>query len=345
MTVRQSLAVVALVAGLGTAPPQVAGPPVAGRLSLDVNVTAANGSFVTNLTRDDFQVDIDGVAAQIDTITSTSTPVTLLLVFDVSMSAALNLFPDMPFAQGAHPRPRYDPQPLVAIVTRRFFEKMPPTDLIRPAGLGRRLLVTPGFTSDRRQLIDATMAALQPDPQERAGPSPIWDVVKSAIDVMKATAAERRAIVLLTDGEATGVRLTAAEAGRAAADAAVAVHVISLSFDLQIPQDTDPPEFIRPNDGLRELADTSGGVFLFQGEPRAYVPSTYIGEKNPDAIRMTNARWDDVGEPLSRVADALHRSYTIWLRIDQTAGSEHAVHVRVRKPGLQVHARRWALPD
>jgi hypothetical protein len=341
MIVRQSVAIVALLAGLGIAPTQLAGRTPTGRISLDVIVTAANGSLVTNLTQDDFQVDIDGVATPIDMFAPTSAPVTVLLLLDVSMSAAIDLFPDTPFAQGAHPRPRYDPQALVGIITKRFFEKLPTTDRIQPAGLGRQLLVTQGFTSDRRRLIEATTAILQPEPQERIGPSPIWDVVRSAVDVMTSTTAERRAIVLVTDGEATGARLTPTEVAHTASDAAVPVHVISLSFDLQIPQDTGPPEYVRPNDGLRALADTSGGVFLFQGEPRAYTPSIYVGENSPDQFRMTYARWDDVGEPLSRVAEALHGGYTLGVRTDPSASREHEVRISVRRSGLQAHARRW----
>jgi len=55
-----------------------------------------------------------------------------------------------------------------------------------------------------------TIAVLQPDPVERIGPTPIWDVASSAVDVVSREAG-RRAIVMVPDGEATGARLAVSD--------------------------------------------------------------------------------------------------------------------------------------
>jgi len=317
-------------------------------VTIDVVVSKSDGSPVTGLSRDDFLVEVDGSPRTIERWSSEQTPVSVLLLFDVSVSASVQLFPDIVLAQDASAGTvsKYDPRALANIVRKRFLDRLLKDDRIRLASFGRRLLVGPPFTADRAGLLDATVTVLRPDPAERIGPTPIWDVAQSAVDVVSHEVG-RRAIVIVTDGEATGARLSVSDVARAAAASHVPIHVVSLAFDLELPQERKPPEIVRPNAALRDLAEGSGGLFLFQGEPRPYRQlADMLGPPTePDMRRMSTARWSDVGEPLERVAKALHQGYSLTVSLNASDAGKRRLQITVRRANLEVHAPRWVSSD
>lgn len=117
--------------------------------------------------------------------------------------------------------------------------------------------------------------------------SRIWDAVDLGVSALESEAG-RRAIVLLTDGEASGNRLGVADVIRHARASNVAVSVIGsggwvLSMDL-------PTRGPTPRSALEALTSETGGMLVFDAggdKFRRRNPGQFF-ERIVEALRLSN---------------------------------------------------------
>jgi hypothetical protein len=311
--------------------------------SIDVVVAAGNGKPAQNLSASRFVVRANGHEYRPDRAVPFDAPASLALVLDVSASATNWRL----FSGGG----RFDPElriaPLVRLRNRveaAFIQQLRPGDRGLIALFARRLLSMDAYSGDQRVLLqsfDRLLASVPPE--DRLGPTPIWDALLSFVSALPPDdAASRPAIVLVTDGEESESRASLADVIARAVARQVSVNVISLAFDLDIPQSNGTVMPVRPNRDLGALAAATGGIFLFQGEPRPYRAATDRHD-GPDWTRMEHARWPDISQPLRAATAALHRPYRLHVP-DAALAEDDRSAVAVDVDGFQTAVVRIEVP-
>jgi VWFA-related protein len=274
-----------------------AAPPVV----LDVAVETEDGRPVTGLTQADFRVLASGAEQPIELFAAgTERPLSLVLLFDVSSSMDSVL----------------ERSVLRKAVERHVVERLQPSDRVHVGSFARTIAIGPGIAGDARALGAAVRKALDPRREETLGPSPIWDAVDAAVTVLNG-APGRRGVLLITDGRATGNRLSTEEAGRRAVAAAVTISVIGEDRELVLRQDESTGVRIRPGAALEWLAKVTGG--LYQREA-AYPAAP--------------------GPPLERAIAELRARYTLGFTPAVRDGKAHDVSIRLNRPNIKLRFRQ-----
>ena len=290
---------VGVFAGPRQTPPGRAGD---GLVRVTVAVEHPNGSPVTGLTREDFDVVSDGLALPIQYFSAADEPVALVLLMDMSAS---------------NPIPG---DVLNSAVDRALRKRRTPPDRVRVGGLAKTLLLSPRFATDQAELRLATRLALDVPRADRIGPSPLWDGVETAVQALEAERG-RRAIVMVTDGRATGNVFGMAEVTTHALFANVSINVIAAPTGMFLRQDEKTYARVRPTVLLEQMAGTTGGVYA---EVRG------VGNVEPFLMRG-----------LSR----LHELYTLGFPPMAWDGRTHGIAVRVKRPGVTVRAKAGYVAD
>ena len=141
------------------------------------SVRDGNNRLVTNLTKEDFQGQVDGKAVQLTTFSVESVPLSIVLLLDMSGSMT------PVFLQ-------------IRESARHFVRGLSQRDRMRIGTFGVEVSLSPLMTSDQSILDRILSEELWPD-----GSTPMWRALEAGL---KSLAAEppRRVIVILTDGEA-----------------------------------------------------------------------------------------------------------------------------------------------
>ena len=166
--------------GLTTSAPA---PRAADLVPLHVAVDGAAGA---TLTRDDFEVAIDGRPVTIANVTPPPSPLTIVLLLDTTNSMETYGRIDDEIGQTVVPA-------------------LGPGDRIRVGGIAREPTLAPAFSSNPRDILAASRAVLSFRREDRYGPSPIWDAMDRALDVLEPESG-LRALILVSDGRGTGNR-------------------------------------------------------------------------------------------------------------------------------------------
>ena len=176
--------------------------------SIEVAVMTGEGSTVAGLTSDDFEVLVDGKPAPIQKLVPPPAPVTVIVLFDVT--ASMSNYGDI----GVE-------------IERSLVPALRPGDRARIGGIANRLVLSPAFTSVRKELIvrGAEGPRLSTRRQVTVA-SPIWDAVQESVRALEPEPG-RRGIVLVSDGRATGNTIAATEAIQSAILAGTVVQVLS----------------------------------------------------------------------------------------------------------------------
>ena len=276
-------------------------PTRAPAVLLDVAVGDTDGHVVAGLTRDDFEIIAGGVACPIESFAAgQEQPLSLVLLFDATTSMDSTT-----------------KRSVVRVgVEKWFVDRLAPRDRVHVGAFANRTSIGPAISNNPKALLSAVHKALDPREADTLGPSPIWDAVDAAVAAL-ANAEGRRAVVLVTDGRATGNRLTPEEAAFRAAAAGVAVSVVGEDWEMTIRQDANTGVRVRPGVALERMANATGGLYL---PDRA----------NPPAP----------GPILERLLEDLHARYTLGFTPPVRDGKLHELDVRVKRPGLKLRARR-----
>ena len=292
--------VVAAVMALGLA----AAPrtPQRGPLELiDVAVESADGQAVTGLTRDDFEIITGGATRPIESFTAgPEQPLSLVLLFDVTSSMDTMI----------------ERKVLRSGVEKWFVDRLAPQDRVHVGSFAKQTSISAPIAANPRALMAAVRKALDPRDADTFGPSPVWDAVDLAVETL-ANASGRRAILLVTDGRATGNRQSPENVGMRAIAARVAVSVVGEDWEMTLRQDASTGVHVRPGVALEWIANATGGLYL---PDRATPPAP--------------------GPVLERLLADLHSRYTLGFTRPERDGKPHALDIRVNRPGLKLRARR-----
>jgi Ca-activated chloride channel family protein len=271
--------------------------------TIDVSVKTEAGSTVAALTASDFDIRVDGEPAVIQKVTAPPAPLTLVMLFDVTASMT---------TYGS----------VVEELERVIVPSLAAGDRVRVGTIANRPSLAPRFSSVPREIIADGRKTVDVRRQQRYGPSPIWDALKTAAEAL-ASEPGRRAIVLVTDGRATGNTISAADAANAVVRAGAVVEVLTetrTSFYRQGSEDS----YVRVRTGfvLEELARVSGGMILPE-------------DPNP-TVNLPQA-----AEAIARLVNDAREMYTIEFAPPGSAGAAHRkeISVSVKRSGLTVRAR------
>ncbi len=276
--------------------------------SIEVAVMTGEGSTVAGLTSDDFEVLVDGKPAPIQKLVPPPAPVTVIVLFDVT--ASMTNYGDI----GVE-------------IERSLVPALRPGDRARIGGIANRLVLSPAFTSVRKELIDEGRKALDFRRGDKYGPSPIWDAVQESVRALEPEPG-RRGIVLVSDGRATGNTIASTEAIQSAILAGTVVHVLSEARTMYLWQGKDSYARVRPGLMLEEIARFTGGMVV-PDVPKSPVPPVMAG----------SGELPPPGPAIARLVNDLREMYTVVVAGQGPAGSRHRVDVKVKRAGLAVRAR------
>ncbi|OFW21619.1 MAG: hypothetical protein A3G21_14550 [Acidobacteria bacterium RIFCSPLOWO2_12_FULL_66_21] len=189
-------------------------------------------------------------------------------------------------------------------------------DRARVGAIAGRLSLSPAFTSDPGELAKAIDTAIDRSERERHGPSLIWDAADAAVSALDGETG-RRAVILCTDGRATGNRMGMVDAADHAAASGVSLNIVAPFLTAVIPQGRGVI-IVRPERSLGAVADFTGGVLITE------VPHL---RSKPELV-------------LSTILARVRLAYRLGFAPVAHDGRLHRVDVRVKGEGLTVRARK-----
>jgi Ca-activated chloride channel homolog len=274
------------------------------QIQVAVSVVNAKGAPVTGLRFDDFHVAVDGVVRPPDAVSPFVAPLSLIVLIDATASVSAFVL-DSPKKELAKAIGR-------ALGARR-------ADRIRVGGFAATTVMSPVITTpdDASRAVDA---ALRWSDREKHGPSPIWDAVVEATDIL-AREPGRRVIVLLTDGRTTGNRNGFFDMLRRLMLANVTVAVIAEGERSTIPQTRSLAVIVRPDAKLQQVVLDTGGVFW---------ADQYVQRSRGNAPKATT------GELFDQVVAELRAAYAITFSLEPD-NLFHRLAIQVSREGMIVH--------
>jgi len=271
------------------------------RIDAIVERELTSAGAVPPLTKDDFDIKIDGQSQPVDYFSSDPAPLSLALLVDVSDSLTL----------ASSPREFQGAMADFAALGVGLMDRG------RIGAIADTLYWTSPLTPDKVALAKAANEVFDIGPQHGGGPSPIWDSIDVASRMLAAESVwRRRALIVITDGQATGNARGSADVANDAAAAGVSVTTITeraLTSIITYGGGSDPSK------ALRVMAETTGG------EP--YVDGFAPAPRDP-------ARF------VRSAIDALRHAYTLGFTPAAADGKIHTIDVTVKRAGLMARARR-----
>ena len=302
-----------IVAGVGllgaalpaqTPPPQQTPTFRAGVRTVPVYVTARDrsGSFVLDLTKDEFELRDEGKPQPITQFLTDAQPLSTVILIDGSSSL-------LPVFDG------------VLDAARAFALRMLPADRTAVASFADRVQMRQPFTSDRDELL----RHLGDEANIRmAGETRLWDGLSESILALTRETG-RRVVVVLSDGrnwtaQQAGVGLGVRQ-GAPSGTGPREVLLRALDHDVLIysvavwtrTEDRRPE---RPDDVFTSVARDTGGSFVELRES------------------------DDVNMLATQIATELHQQYVIGFVPQALDGKTHKLDVKVKRPGVEIRFRR-----
>jgi hypothetical protein len=194
----------------------------------------------------------------------------------------------------------------------------PDDDLGVGSFAGQRLTFSRGFTPNQPDRLAAFKEVVSTDVVPLAdwyGPARMWDAVAAGVTQFP-TGSPFKSILLVTDGQSSGNRLSHSEAITAAVAQGVVVHVICQKSWW------DPSLGPSGDTFVRRLAEQTGGLIRID-EPI---------DRDP---------WDKPTRIFKDIVDAIHNTYEIrFVTVDAEEGI-HALEVQTELPRLRVNAPAW----
>jgi VWFA-related protein len=289
-------------------------PPAFGTTTRTVavyaTVTNSQGRLAPDLTRDNFEVDDNGVKQDLTVFSNDIQPITGIMLLDRSGSMKPNLELEVRAAE-------------------TFIRGMLAEDRLRIGNFGRDIVIEPDdFTSDR----DALFKVLHGDLQGN-GPTPLWNAIDRAIDKLLLEKS-RRVVLALSDGvdeplDFSGRAKSMKDEMKRAEDNDIMIYAIGMEglapmpqqrlqqgFGGIVPQRRNEPPMQKPDEGMAKIAAATGG---------GYFELTSLG---------------DLLGKFDRVIDELHHQYALGFVPQKLDGKLHDLTVKVNKPGYTARARK-----
>jgi Ca-activated chloride channel family protein len=314
MFTRRIVTLIVVALGLAVARPFAGQQPdfssAARTVALYATVTGPDGRLITDLQREDFEVEDNGKPQELTLFANDIQPITVVILLDRSASMRAN------FA-------------LVERAAGEFVEAMLPGDRARLGSFSNRIQLDPrDFTSNRAELQEILTTELQEE-----GPTPLWNAVNVGITALLHQDG-RKVILVFTDGaDSPGNgrqnNSSLGDVTRRAERENVMVYAIGLSgssppFALWRSGSSGfgPPRtrgrqfFDGPDPGLARIAMATGGGYF--------------------ALTSTK----DLADTFKRVAEELHRQYALGFAPPVLDGKAHSLQVKVGRAGASVRTRK-----
>jgi Ca-activated chloride channel family protein len=148
-------------------------------VSIYATVRDREGRFAPDLTRDEFELRIDGRPQEISVFSADSQPITVCLLLDMSGSVTHRL---LRLRDGS----------------LHFIKALTPVDRARVGTFGAEIFISPLLTNDHNVLERVLREELWP-----GGQTPLWGAMGAAVDSLAAEPG-RRVILVLSDGVDNG---------------------------------------------------------------------------------------------------------------------------------------------
>jgi len=282
---------------------------------IDVAALDASGAAVSALSASDIEVLIDDVAAPVVSVAPAPSTLNLVLVIDHSSSVPVR---------------RTD---LINAIGSQWLPMLATGDRARVALVASPVAFGPWLPVGRPADTNIARSLL-----ERAGaePSPIWDAIDAAAQLLATGSKAPRAVIVLSDGRATGNALGLEELAARATAIGVSITAISEADDKLLPQGADAPARVRPDASLAWLADQTGGIYLEDGLARRHIqsradPFGYVREIMNNPVQP--------GVWLTRATTLLRQRHLVSFA-GPDDGRPHRLEVRAKAPGLVMRARK-----
>ena len=296
-------------------------------ISVTATVSDESGRFVSGLKQGDFTIYEDNEKQEISQFSAERVPVSLGILLDVSGS----MTPEkMDAARAA--------------INRFTQELLEPEDELFLMTFSTRPQLLQDWTSDRR-LISRAMSRAEPN-----GGTAMYDAIADAIPIAGSGRHEKKALLLISDGNDRNSTIGVTELRQAIRESEVIVYALGVEgSQRQLPQ-MSPPQypppiplpFPIPGGGRRRFPQIFGGPYGNQGRDERV---------NADALRRitddTGGRTEivhgfrDLDGATARIADELSRQYYLGYSSTRPKdGRWHAIRVDVRDRKLTVRARR-----
>ena len=202
-------------------------------------VTNTQGRLVGDLTRDDFEIDDNGIKQTLTVFSNDIQPITVVLLLDRSGSMKPNLELEVRAAE-------------------TFVHGMLPFDRARIGTFGKSIQIDPyDFTSDR----DALFKILRGDLQKE-GPTPLWNAIDRAIDKLLLEQG-RRVVLAFSDGvdepmDFSGHAKSLKDEMKRAEDSDIMVYAIGMEGLAPMQAQHAVSGF----GGMAKIAEADGGGYL-----------------------------------------------------------------------------------
>ena len=225
----------------------VSGQPSERLVAVPVAVEDAEGRPVAELVAADFSLQVHGRPVPIERVTSQSAGLSVAIVLDLT-------------ASGFWPGAGSGASAAEQTIRDHVLSNLPEGSAVVVGSFGRAVRWPGGFSQDRSEQHRQLRSAVSLPEAERTGPSPLWDAVNESLTMLRGRE-PRRAVLLVTDGQATGNRLSLAEvADRAIADG-VAINVVFTGASGMIRQTRGTAAAVHPDRPLVRLATATGGYY------------------------------------------------------------------------------------
>ena len=270
------------------------------------------GLFVEGLTRDDFIVTIDDAEVPIEDFVLDDGPVSVVVMVDITAST---LWPGPEGGLGIEKALNDD-------LLAQFRKE----ERVRFASVGRRVVMASAFTTDRRLTRQGLIEAIAPRPEERTGPSPVWDALDAALSALEPEPG-RRAVILLSDGKATANHKDLSDVGERAIALGIPISTVNTGQGPMIlAQASKQNALVRPGLAMERLSEATGGLAEMMATPK-------------ESVRQSAGGVPGKVSPLTAAVMALSRAYRISFTTSHTDGQLHRLTVRTRDASHRVRTR------
>jgi VWFA-related protein len=303
-------------------------------INVTATVTDASGRFVPNLRKEDFSLYEDDQPQNITHFNAERVPVSLGIVLDTSGSM-----------EGDKIRAAR------TALDRFVFDLLDRDDEIFIYRFSETPTLLQGWTSDR-QLLSRVLGRITTN-----GGTAMYDAVADAVPLAQTGKHQKKAIVLISDGNDTSSQTRVSELQRLIRESEVMVYAIGIDGDAQptlqrqpYPQPVPrqpPPRIPIPAPFPGGRRPPGGFPILSSAAPQIRVQRNSTSDRvNVVALRDitddTGGRTEIIRDPAtSYIASELSRQYYLgYPATGKKDGRWHSIRVEVRKGAYRVRARR-----
>jgi Ca-activated chloride channel family protein len=256
-------------------------------VSIFATVTDAQNRLVPELTRDDFQVFDNDKLQPLVVFDDQIQPISVVIMLDTSASMTNSIA-------------------LLKQASEQFILRLLPADKAAVGAFNDKIEMSSDFTNNRDALIGHVKEL------DYGNATRLYDAVDESLAALEEVDG-RKVVLVFTDGDDTGSRVSRNAVMEKARDAEVMIYAIGLESEFF---DGMRVTRTKPDSGLRRLAEETGGGYF--------------------ELKKTA----DLGPTFSRVAQELHSQYALGFEAPLLDGKVHKLTLKMKQPGMMGRGRR-----